>query len=203
MRVYKENEIKELAIILKEDGVISVPTDTVYGLCARYDHIEAQEKLREIKHRPETKAFPIMCKNLEEIERIVYVSKRDKKLVNAFMPGPITLILKKREEVEDFVNGGMDTIAIRMATSKVLEELIDEVGVPLYMTSANQSGEKTCTTLEEIEEACVGIDGMLEGETEFGQASTIVDCSKEMYKIVRNGPITEKMIEEVLKEEVQ
>ncbi|MBR2825530.1 MAG: Sua5/YciO/YrdC/YwlC family protein, partial [Solobacterium sp.] len=86
----------------------------------------------------------------------------------------------------------------RMATSKELEELIEEVGVPLFMTSANQSGEEACRSLDEIEKCCVGIEGMLEGETQFGESSTIVDCSSNEVKIVRKGPISEEMIQKVL-----
>lgn len=202
MKRYTSLEINELANLLKQDEVIAVPTDTVYGLCARYDHFEAQEKLREIKHRPATKAFPIMCKDLKQMETIALITERERKLVEAFMPGPITLVVAKKEDLPTFVNGGMDSIALRMATSKDLEALIEAVGVPLYMTSANQSGEKTCTTLDEIALTCVGIAGMLEGNTEFGEASTIVDCTDKVVKIVRNGPITKEMIEEILEEEI-
>lgn len=203
MKRYTNKQIKELAKIVINDGVISVPTDTVYGLCARYDHIKAQEKLREIKHRPETKAFPIMCKDLPQIESIATVDKKAKQIINALMPGPITIVLNKKEDVEDSINGGMKTLAIRMATSKELEELIEEVGVPIFMTSANESGKNPCKNLDEIEETCKGIEGLLEGDTQFGEASTIVDCSDREVKILRKGPITEEMIQKVLKEDIR
>ena len=180
MKRYKSSQIRELAEILKNDGAISVPTDTVYGVCARMDSEKAQEHLRDVKNRPLTKAFP---------------------LIRAFMPGPVTLILKKREEVPAYVNGGMETVAVRMATDRQLYELIKETGSPLYMTSANQSGEATCTSLDEIEKACPLLDGMLEGETQFGKASTIIDCTKELPVILREGPVNMEDINEALKEE--
>lgn len=201
MRLYGQNEISELAEILKEDGVISVPTDTVYGVCARMDHEEAQENLRNVKHRPADKAFPLMCADPEQIRMIAVTDERSEKLIRAFMPGPVTLILRKREEIPAFVNGGMDTLAVRMASSKPLEELIRMVGVPLYMTSANLSGQPVCTSPAEIEQACPGLSGMMDGKTDFGQASTIIDCTQKDIRILRQGPVTMKMIEEVLKGE--
>ncbi|MBR2825876.1 MAG: Sua5/YciO/YrdC/YwlC family protein, partial [Solobacterium sp.] len=97
MKRYTNKEIKELAKLLIEDEVVSVPTDTVYGLCARYDHIKAQEKLRDIKHRPETKAFPIMCKDRKQIEEIAIVDEKANKIIASFMPGPITIVLNKKD----------------------------------------------------------------------------------------------------------
>lgn len=198
MKRYTTKEIKELAEILKQDGVISVPTDTVYGVCARMDSLQAQKNLREVKNRPMTKAFPVMCADIEQIRKICEVDDRSEKLIHAFMPGPVTLILKKKKDVPSFVNGGMDTLAIRMATSKELEMLIDTLGVPLFMTSANQSGQPVCTNLDEIEEQCPLLNGMMEGNVSYGEASTIIDCTKEEIVILRQGPITMKEIEEVL-----
>ncbi|HCK87314.1 MAG TPA: threonylcarbamoyl-AMP synthase [Erysipelotrichaceae bacterium] len=201
MKRYKSSQIRELAEILKNDGAISVPTDTVYGVCARMDSEKAQEHLRDVKNRPLTKAFPLMCADAEQIRSIAYTDENSEKLIRAFMPGPVTLILKKREEVPAYVNGGMETVAVRMATDRQLYELIKETGSPLYMTSANQSGEATCTSLDEIEKACPLLDGMLEGETHFGKASTIIDCTKELPVILREGPVNMEDIKKALKEE--
>lgn len=199
MKRFKETQINEIVDVLKNDGVISVATDTVFGVCCRYDHEKAQEKLREVKNRPATKAFPIMCANKKQIQEICYVDQRSEKLIDAFMPGPVTFILKKKEEVPAYVNGGMDTLAIRMATSKTLEEIIDTLGHPVFMTSANQSGEPVCTNLDEIEKQCPLLDGMVEGEVSFGEASTIIDCTKEEVSILRQGPVTMDDIQRVLK----
>ena len=198
MKRYKENEIDELVRILKNDGVISVPTDTVYGVCACMNSEKAHDKLVIVKNRPKNKLFPIMCADEEQIKSIAIVDDRAEKIIKAFMPGPITLILKKNYNLPDYINNGNDTIAIRMATSKVLEDLIRKVGSPLFMSSANQSGEKTCTSLDEIEKACPLLDGMLEGSVTFGKGSTILDCSSGDIKILRQGPILREQIDKVL-----
>lgn len=198
MKRYLQSEIAAMAEILKNDGVLSVPTDTVYGVCARMDSEKAQENLRDVKHRPLTKAFPVMCADENQIKEIAYVDDRAEKLIRAFMPGPVTFILKKKEEVPAYVNGGMETLAIRMATSDALRELIKAAGAPVFMTSANQSGEPVCTSLDEIEKSCPTLDGMMEGNVSFGEASTIIDCTGNELKILRQGPVTMEQIEKVL-----
>lgn len=195
MKIYNQTQIEELSNILKNDGVIAVPTDTVYGLCARMNSRKAREHLIEIKHRPENKAFPIMCNNIEQIKSIAKVDEKSEKIINAFMPGPITILLEKRIEIPKYVNNGLRLIAVRMATSKTLEELIEKVGSPVFMTSANISGEPVCKSIEEIKKVFPNINGILEGKVSYGQASTIVDCTSREIKIIREGPIT---LEEIL-----
>ena len=184
---FKQNEIDELARILKNDGIIAVPTDTVYGLCARIDSEKAHNKLIETKNRPTNKLFPIMCANKEQIKSIAKLNNTAEKLIDCFMPGPITLILEKRIQLPNSINKKYTSIAVRMATSKSLEKLIEEVGSPVFMTSANISGEPTCESLEEIEEKFPSLDGILEENSPKGKASTIVDCTTERIKILREG----------------
>lgn len=194
MKKYNKNQIKELSNILKNDGVISVPTDTVFGICGSIKSKKAQEKLKSIKERPASKPFPIMCADIEQIKSVAMVDNKSEKIIKEFMPGPITIVLRKNEKIPQYINNGKETIAIRMATSNELKELIKSLGCPIFMTSANKSGEEVCKTLEDIEKNCPDLDGMLEGEVSFGQASTIVDCTSNEIKILRKGPISEDEI---------
>ncbi len=198
MKRYTQNEINELADILKNDGVISVPTDTVYGICARINSIKAHHNLMVAKNRPTNKLFPVMCANLEQIKSIAIVDEKVEKLISKFMPGPITLILLKNPELPYYINNGGATIAVRMAPSKVIRDLILKTGCPVFMTSANKSGKTVCTSLDEIEKECPTIDGMLEGNVSFGESSTIVDCVCEPIKVLREGPISFEQIVDVL-----
>ena len=198
IKKYKENEIDELAKILINDGVICVPTDTVYGLCARINSKKAYEKLIEIKKRPLNKLFPIMCADEEQVRSIAIVNNKAEKIIKAFVPGPLTLILEKKEGLPIFINNLSNTIAVRMATSNVLEELIRKVQTPIFMTSANLSGEPVCKTIKEVENNCPLLDGIMEGNSPQGIASTIVDCTSEKIKILRDGPISIDHINEVL-----
>ena len=195
---YKKNEIEKLVKILKNDGVISVPTDTVFGICARINSETAHDKLIAVKNRPIKKSFPVMCANEEQIKNIAIVNDVAKKLIKSFMPGPITLVLKKNKDLPEYVTSGKDTIAIRMATSETIKKLILELESPIFMTSANQSGEPTCNSLDEIEKMCPNLDGIMEGNVIFSKGSTIIDCSSDDIKILREGPITIEQINEIV-----
>lgn len=202
MKRYKTNEIEKLAEILKNDGVISVPTDTVFGVCARISSSRAFDRLVEIKNRPANKSFPVMCLNEEQIKSIAIVSEDAEKLIRAFMPGPITLVLNKRLEAFSYINNAgervSDELAVRMAPLPILEELLEKTGSPIFLTSANISGGDVCKTLDDIERTFPNIDGILEGEVSFGEASTIVDCTNNQIKIQRPGPISLDEIMEVI-----
>ncbi|MBR3254675.1 MAG: threonylcarbamoyl-AMP synthase [Clostridia bacterium] len=195
---YKQTEIDELVKILKNDGVVSVPTDTVYGICARISTQKAHDKLVTVKNRSEEKSFPVMCANIEQIKSIAIVNKTAEKIIKAFMPGPLTVVLKKNNEMPNYVTNGKDTIAVRIATSDVLKEIIEKVESPLFMTSANISGKPTCNSLDEIENACPLLDGMLEGKVIFSKGSTIIDCTSNEIMILRSGPISREEILEAL-----
>ena len=196
---YKKSEIKKLAKILKNDGVISVPTDTVFGICARINSKIAHDKLITVKNRPIKKSFPVMCANEEQIKSIAIVNDVAEKLIKSFMPVPVTLVLKKNKNLPEYITNGKDTIGVRMATSEAIEKLILELNSPIFMTSANQSGKPTCSSLDEIEKACPNLDGMMEGNVIFSKGSTIIDCSTSEIKILREGPITIEKINEILK----
>ncbi len=200
MKKYKQSETDKLAKILKNDGIISVPTDTVYGICARINSIQAYNKLKSIKNRPSNKSFPVMCADEKQIKSIAIVNETVEKLIHAFMPGPITLVLNKKSEAFSYINNrginATSEMAVRMAPTKVLEDLIYKVESPIFMTSANQSGQSTCKNLDEIEKTFPTLDGIMEGNVSFGNASTIIDCTSETIKIQRTGPIS---IEQILK----
>lgn len=195
---YKSNEIEEMAQILKNDGVISVPTDTVFGICARMNSKIAYYKLIEVKKRSANKPFPVMCANEEQIKSIAIVNETAEKIIKAFMPGPITLVLKKNNILPEYVTNGKATIAVRMATSDSIKELIKKTESPIFMTSANKSGSPECTNLDEIEKSCPLLDGIMEGKVSFSMASTIVDCTSEEVKILRVGPISLEQIKKVI-----
>ena len=203
MKRYKQSEIEEVVTILKSDGVISVPTDTVYGICARINSSKAYLKLVSVKNRPSTKSFPVMCSDIEQIKSIAIIDEKALKLIKAFMPGPITLVLNKRPDVLSYINNAgareTDELAIRMAPTPFLKELIKEVGSPLFLTSANKSGKDVCRSLDEIEIECPTLDGMVMGDVSFGEASTIIDCTDNDIKIQRQGPISEDEIMKALK----
>lgn len=199
MKIFKQTEIDELANIINSDGVLAIPTDTVYGLCAKMNSKKARDNLMRVKNRPLDRAFPIMCADFEQIKSIAIVDEKEEKIIKAFMPGPITILLEKKNVIPQYVNNGLKSIAIRMATSNVIEELIRKVECPIFMSSANLSGEPVCESIEEIKNKFPDIDGIIEGQVSYGKASTIVDCTSEEIRIIREGPISLEEILSVIK----
>ena len=198
MKRYTQNEIDKLANILKNDGVICVPTDTVYGICARINSEKARDNLALVKNRPSSKSFAIMCADENQIKTIGIVNEKIEKLIYNFMPGHITLIFLKSPNVPSYIYVNCPEICVRMETSETLKDLIIKTGSPIFMTSANQSGASTCTSLDEIEKNCPTLDGIMEGNVFFGKESTIVDCTSETFKILREGPISMEQITKAL-----
>lgn len=196
-----KEEMDEVIECLEAGGVAAFPTDTVYGLGVVYDDENALNRLKEAKGRPENKPIPLMISNLKQIESVAVVTDRAKKLIQKFMPGAFTIILKKREDVPAYVTNGFDTIGIRMPDDEFILEMMNRIGKPLLVTSANMSGMPTGTTFIEVIEQLEGrIDMIVKGMCGFKESSTIVDVSTDAVKLIRKGPISEDEIMKIVEE---
>lgn len=200
---FEEEDIDVVAELLMEGSVVAFPTDTVYGLGIVYDDEAALSALKKAKGRPETKPIPTMIGKIDQLNQVAVVSDSAKRLAEAFMPGAITLIMKKKEEVPGYVTNGLDTIGVRMPDDEFVCALIEKCGKPLLVTSANKSGEETGLCDEQVLSQLDGdIDAIVLGEAKGKLASTIVDVSTEEVKILRAGPITKEQIDDVLKNNI-
>ena len=180
----------QIVEILNRGGVVAFPTDTVYGLAVRYDLKEAILRMKEAKQRPETKPFPMMVSSKAQIERVAVTDERSRKLIDHWMPGAFTLFFNKRSEIDELVTNGFSTIGIRMPDDEFVLELINRVGVPLLVPSANISGQPACTTSEEVLKQLEGrIDAVVLGESGASTSSTVCDTTGTELKILRQGPI--------------
>ena len=195
---YTKMDRQKIINMLIHRGILAFPTDTVFGLGCIMDE-EAMRKVYEAKDRDRDKPLPMMCCDLEMISRVAYVNGSARKIINRFVPGPLTLILKKREEVSDFVTQGKETIGIRVPDDDFILSLIRELDHPLMVTSANISGNGSLLKWEDVLFCMDGrIDGIVCEDARGQKASTIVDLTGEP-KILREGPISMREIEEVLK----
>lgn len=185
MRRFRDEETEEMAEILRGNGCIAVPTDTVYGIMAAVNET-ARARLYEIKQRPKSKEFPLMFSDPSQLREYAVTDERALKVIRELLPGPLTLILPARDAS---LPGGQKTCAVRMAFG-VLRELLKEYGKPVYLTSANLSGMPECRNAEEIEAQCPALDGILEGHPLYQKASTIADLTQEEIRIIREGPVT-------------
>ena len=113
-KLMTRKNINEAVECLASGGVVSFPTDTVYGLGVVYDQKEALERLKQSKGRPENKPIPMMISKIDQLKDLAYISEEASKLIHAFMPGAFTIILKKKETVEDYITNGFSTIGCRI-----------------------------------------------------------------------------------------
>lgn len=195
---YQKEDQAVVAELLKEGEVIAFPTDTVYGLGVVYYDEDALMRLKEAKGRPEAKPIPTMVADVDQIEKIAYVEPRAKALIQAFMPGAFTIILKKRKELPTYITNGFPTIGIRMPDDEFVLGLIQACDVPMLVTSANLSDHPSGTTDQEVLEQLDGrIDGIVMGKSGASQASTIVDVSDGELKVIRSGMIQEAEIRKI------
>lgn len=198
---YQKKDLDQVVDALNHGKVIAFPTDTVFGLGVRYDDETALNRLKQAKIRPDSKPIPMMVASFEQVKMVAEVSAKAERLMNAFMPGAFTIVLKKKSNVADYITNGLATIAIRMPADDFVLSLMTKMNCALLVSSANISSQHSCQSASEVLEQLNGrIDGIVLGESGNGVASTIVDASMDTFHILREGPISKEMIEEVWEE---
>ena len=201
----KEELLVEATSILKEDGLVAFPTETVYGLGANGLHPQASKKIYEAKGRPSDNPLILHIADMKALDELTSgVSEDGKKLAEAFWPGPLTLIFNKSEKVPYGTTGGLETVAIRMPSHPIAYELIRQSGIYIAAPSANISGRPSPTKAEHVTEDMDGIIPMVidGGSVSIGLESTIVDVTGKVPTILRPGYITLDDLKEVVGEVV-
>jgi len=192
---YKKEDIDKIALALKNKEIIAFATDTVFGLGCIVDE-DAKNKIMIAKGRDEKKALPLMCTK-EMIKDVAYINENERKLIDAFMPGAITIIFKKKN-LADFATNGYDTVAIRIPDDDWIINLINKVNSPLLVTSANLSDHGSLIKYDDVlNELDNRIDGIVFGDAKGEKASTIVSAYDDI-KILREGPISKEEIMKVI-----
>ncbi|MEI2666731.1 L-threonylcarbamoyladenylate synthase [Rossellomorea sp. LJF3] len=195
-------QIVDAAKILQQDEVVAFPTETVYGLGANATSDTAVEKIFKAKGRPSDNPLIVHISNKEQLEGLVKEIPLDAaKLIDAYWPGPLTIIFKNKENVfSGRVTAGLDTVGIRMPDHPVALSIIEAAGLPIAAPSANRSGKPSPTTAQHVIDDLEGrIAGVVDGgETGVGVESTVVDCTGEIPVILRPGGITKEQLEEVV-----
>lgn len=196
-------ELKKQAELLKEGKTVIFPTETVYGLGANALDENAVKKIYEAKGRPSDNPLIVHIYDREEVRDLAKdISNKAEIVMDKFWPGPITIILNKKDIVPNTTSGGLDTVAIRMPSHKIARELIKQSGLPIAAPSANISGRPSPTKANHVKEEMDGrVSGIvLGGNCDFGLESTVLDLTGEVPMILRPGSITKEDLEEVLGE---
>ena len=186
---------KLLREILADGGAVVLPTETVYGLFAKALDESAVNHVYELKNRPRDKAMNL---NVASYEDILSYSKEQpkylKQLYDAFLPGPLTIILKANDQVPKWINSGLATVGFRLPDHPVTRELIQAEG-PLIGPSANKSGEASGRYFDQIRDQFdFQVTGYQDDDALLGVDSTILDLSGNKVKILRQGSITQEDI---------
>ena len=188
-------EIELIKKALENHGVIAFPTETVMGLGVFYDDFEAYNKLNKVKNRPEDKPYTMMLGDTKNIAKYAYVDDRANKIIDAFMPGSITVLLKAKANVPGYVTHNTGIIGIRVPSLEDIQDMLNKVGKPLLVPSANKSGEKPAFNSEEVKNIFKDeLDYIVDGKCIGGVPSTLVDLTNDNIKILREGPISLDMI---------
>ena len=191
--------IEEAAAIIKEGGTVAFPTETVYGLGADALNPVAVEKIFEAKGRPADNPLIVHVASKEDVGDLAkHIPEKAYVLMDKFWPGPLTLILQRKEIVPDITTGELDTVALRMPDNRIALELIRVSGRPLAAPSANLSGKPSPTTADHVVADLSGrIDAVIDaGAVNVGVESTVIDMSSEPPAILRPGMISKEDIEE-------
>ena len=180
--------------------MVALPTETVYGLaCLALDE-QAVQKVFELKQRPPTNPLIVHVLNFCQAEQIAHVNSFAKLLCQKFWPGPLTLILPKRQVIPDSVTAGLDTVAVRSPSHPLFRKILQEAAQPIAAPSANPFSRVSSTTPQEVFDsfgkACPPIlDG---GKCNIGLESTVLDLTSDTPSILRSGPISKSELEEFL-----
>ena len=195
--------IKEAADILRDGGIVAIPTETVYGLAGNALDGGVTEKIYKAKGRPSDNPLIVHISEYSQWAPLVReIPESAKALAEAFWPGPLTVILPKSQLIPDEVSGGLSTVAVRMPSDEIARKIITEAGVPLAAPSANTSGKPSPTTAKHVIDDLYGrIDAIVDGgDCSVGVESTVLSLAVSPPRLLRPGGITPEMLTEVLGE---
>ncbi|MGD9931980.1 MAG: L-threonylcarbamoyladenylate synthase [Mangrovibacterium sp.] len=195
-----QESIDTAALYIREGKLVAFPTETVYGLGANALNPLAVAKIFELKERPTFDPLIVHIADLNDLEKLALTcDERVYRLAEKFWPGPLTLVLPKKEIVPDLVTSGLPTVGIRMPDNEIALALIRKSGCPIAAPSANKFGRISPTTPQHVRKQLPEVDFILEGgKTHVGIESTIITLNERGFEILRHGIITREEIEQVV-----
>ena len=184
-------QLKNALEILRKGQLIVYPTDTLYALGADAYNQDAIEAVFRLKRRPFSLPLPVAVGTIEQIKEIAVLTPLAKKIITHFLPGSLTIVVEKKPVLPDLLTGNKRTVAIRIPNDMIALELVKAFG-PLTVTSANIHTEKTLYSVDEIQTIFSprDVSYYIDDGPRSAQPSTIIDCTKDPPKILREGSIS-------------
>ena len=195
-----QEQIENGIVILRDGGLVAFATDTVYGLGACLDNLDAIERIYRVKQRPQNMGLPLLLADTSQISEVAEsVPPVAWLLAHRFLPGGLTLVLSKSKSVPDMVTGGGKTVAVRVPAHPVPVALIKGLGKPVIGTSANVSGRPSALTADEVRSQFGdSIDLIIDaGRCKGGIESTIIDVTGDVPRLLRAGTVSREELEKV------
>lgn len=195
------HELDEVNKCLKSGGLVIFPTETVYGLGADARNSEAVNNIFKAKGRANDNPLIVHLDSKSNISKYAEITNEiEEKLIDAFMPGPFTIILKKKDNIPSNVSAGLDTVGIRIPSNEIANTILYTSGIPIAAPSANVSGRPSGTNIDDIIQEFDGkVDYIIDGDnTDIGLESTVVKVIDNVPTILRPGFITAEDIMEVI-----
>lgn len=196
-----ENSIEKAALLLKNGGIVAIPTETVYGLAASALDGAAIKKVFEAKGRPQDNPLIVHISDIEMLKALAKdIPDTAYKCAEKFWPGPFTMVLPSSGKVDKSVSAGLDTVAVRMPSHKIALDIINKSGLPLAAPSANTSGRPSPTSPEHVKMDLSGkIDAIVFGnKCSVGVESTVVSFCTNPPRLLRPGAVTAEMLSEII-----
>ncbi len=193
--------IRRAGRIIKTGGLVAFPTETVYGLGCDAMNAEAAAKVFEVKQRPQFDPLIVHIADLKQLEMVIgSLPILGQRLIDAFWPGPLTLVLPKQTAIPDLITAGLSTVAVRMPNHPVAQSLIREAGTPIAAPSANLFGYVSPTTAQHVADGLGNtVDLILDGgPCPIGVESTIVSLAGSQPELLRPGSITIEQLSAVI-----
>lgn len=188
--------VRGVAAVIRQGGIVTIPTDTLYGLAGNPFLPGVAERIFRIKRRPENQPLLLLIDSMDRLEGLVDSPPRAfRRIAAAFWPGPLTIILHASDTVPDAVTAGTGTVAVRWPAAALPRALIRAAGSPLTATSANLSGRRAAVTASDVQHQLGGaVDWIVDGgRAPRTRPSTIIDLTKE-YRMVREGAVPASLL---------
>lgn len=188
--------VRRAAAVIRQGGVVAIPTDTLYGLAANPFLPGVPERVFRIKRRPETQPLLLLIDTLERLDGLVLSPPRVfRRIAAAFWPGPLTVILRANSAVPDTVTAGTGTVAVRWPAAVLPRALVCAAGSAVTATSANISGRRAALTAAEAQQQLGGtVDCIVDGgRARRIRPSTIIDLTGE-HRMVREGAVPASLL---------
>lgn len=187
------NNLDQAVKIIKDGGIVIFPTDTAFAIGCRMDNKDSVEKLFKIRHRPITQATPVLVSSINMAEDYWQspTPNNVRQLLNENWPGALTIVYPcKNEKVLSLVCGSGSNLGVRMPNHQILLKIINQVGVPILGPSANFHKDMTPFKFEDLNPALLkSVDFVLKGSCQLCSVSTVIDCSVNPWRILRQGAV--------------